>query len=325
MSQYKLSKDSIKNSVPPYDPWTTLILEQCTGMKSGKIRLDYGAGRQSSNRAHKTALSEPIMESTVDVDGEDRQLFVVSSGQDRQVLAADELSRRLYKVTYDIFNSYRTKRRGKTPSRPAKKMWFNLVISDANGAMLDEMSCEHTRDERGRVDGRPRDHFDDDDDDDDDVTTSETSPDPESKFARVLMRERAELHGMIMTCADQSKELARIGIDQARVIGEAYSEFVERTEGYMQTSLRVQAQAVQDHAAAQVAQKQLEMEKLLAENNSTGFWETPTGGIVQGQIGGLVDRLVEAVADPERLTDFAGRVAGKAMDYYERYKTARGR
>ncbi len=330
MSTHKLAR-TLSSAIAPRASWTSLILDTMgpgSGFDGpGKLRLEYGTGRQSEDSGPKVAIEEPVHVAELD----DKITFVVGQGTDRQTLAADELSRRLYKVALDVFGSYEnkksrpTKRGGKT-KRP-RKMWVRLVLCDADGRELDKDSFDLFRDDDERVVG-----FDDPAEDDAaEILSSGSSHETEERLSRVLLRERAEMHGAQMTLVEQSQTLAQTAIEQAKaaaeqvkVLGGALMDFSEMQEGFMRTSLKVHAEAVEMDAAAQVAKVQAEAMYRDAESERAGFWETPAGAVMQGQVGGIVERVVESVSDADKVADFLGRVGAKAMHYYEKW-TSRGR
>lgn len=323
MSTHKLAR-TLSSSIAPRASWTTLILDtmgpDSAAFESGKLRLEYGTGRQSEESGPRVAVEEPVH--TDELDG--KFVLVVGQGMDRQSLAADELSRRLYKVALDVFNSHENKKarktaRGKTTKKP-RKMWFRLVLCDADGREVDKDSFELFRDDQERVVG-----FEDaaDESETAEILSSGSSQDPEDKFVRVLLKERSEMHGAQMTLVEQSQGLAKTAIEQSKVLGDALMSFSEMQEGFMRTSLEVHARAVETHAAAEVAKAEAEALYRNAESNSAGFWETPAGAMMQGQVGGIVERIVEGVSDGDRVSDFLGRVGAKAMHYYEEWSSRR--
>lgn len=329
MSTHKLAR-TLSSAIAPRASWTSLILDIMgpeSGFEgSGKLRLEYGTGRQSEDSGPKVAIEEPIHVTEID----DKISFVVGQGTDRQTLAADELSRRLYKVALDVFGSYEnkkarpTKRGGRT--KKPRKMWVRLVLCDADGRELDRDSFDLFRDEDERVVG-----FDDRAEDDTaEILSSGSSHEPEERLSRVLLRERAEMHGAQMTLVEQSQSLAKTAIEQAqaaaeqvKVLGGALMSFSETQEGFMRTSLEVHARAVETHAAAEVAKSEAEAMYRHAESNAAGFWETPAGSVMQSQVGGIVERIAASVSDGDRVADFFGRVGAKAMHYYELWNARR--
>jgi hypothetical protein len=331
MSTHKLAR-TISAAIPPQQDFTTLILDHMgpdaeVPFVSGKVRLEYGTGRQSESSGPRVAVEERVQVSEVD----DQVLFVVSEGTDRQTLAADELSRRLYAVCRSIFDTHENKKprlsgRGGKTKRP-KKMWFRLVICDQDGRTLNEHSFELHRDDRERVSGDP-DTWEDEDAGEPRMSAS--SQEPEERMTRILLRERAEMHGAQMTLVEQAQGLSKVAVEQAktsadqvRVLGDALMAWSETTEGFVTVSMRVHAEAVEVQAAAMVAKAEAEAIHHDAERNANGFWDTPAGEMLQGQLGGLATQVVEAASSGDKVTDFLSRIAAKAMLHYEKWSANR--
>lgn len=321
MGGFKLAH-SLASSVPPHDPWTTLILDAFgDGDGGGRLRLDYGTGRTSS-AGPKCALAVTVQVREVD----DRRLLSV----DGMVLDAEELGRRFVGVARTVFEQYENSKPRKTKAgrktKKPKKMWFRLVASDSRGDRLDDASLELTRDDDERVVGQ----FDDDGD----LTADETLRMSEGSefFARFLakiMRRDDVREGTLMAVIGQSQEQVRLAIEQTRAMAETVRSYetmntsiAQVQQNFVERTVTLMSEVSDQRAEAVVATNQAEMQARLASETEASFWDTAAGEMISAQAVEAASAVLRAAQNPaavSKVEDFLARVAAKTISYTSKF------
>jgi len=321
MGGFKLAH-SLASTVPPHDPWTTLILDAFgEGDDGGRLRLDYGTGRTSS-AGPRCALAV-----TVQIRDVDDRRFLCAEGL---TLDAEELGRRFVGVARTVFDQYenskpRKTRSGKKTKKP-KKMWFRLVASDSRGERLDDATLELTRDDDERVVGAH--------DDDDEISLDESLRMSEgseffAKFLGKLLRRDDVRESTLMQSVGQSQEQVRLAIDQTRAMAETVKGYedmarsiTEVQQGFVERAMALMSEVSDQRAEATVAVNQAEMQARLASETEASFWDTASGELIASQAVEAASSVLRAAQSPgaaARFEDFLARVAAKTITYASKF------